>query len=207
MRELILDERGTWPLIWCLLLLALLNTSWVSTNTNIQTTIVSDINLQESLEIAAKAAANQVNPQSEASGDPRIDPDKAHNTFKKFLARNLGLNENTLEPLPGSSVKRPDYTLAVYNIDNTYSSTGAVAGKLYKFQNGSLTTLQYTPSGNPYMFGINDAEVTPGVAGVFNCTMDRPAVIASLSTELNRMMGTGQIVINRWVPAKIEKIN
>lgn len=207
MRGSILDEKGHWPLIWCLMLLALLNTAWVSTNTNIQTTTVSNINLQETLEIGAKAAANQVTPQSEASGDPRIDPDRAHDTFKKFLAKNLGLNENTLEPLPGSSVKRPDYTLAVYNMDNDYSSTGAIAGKLYKFQNGGLTTLQYTPTVNPYMFGINNAEVTPGVAGVINCTMDRPAVIVSLSTELNRMMGSKQIVINRWVPAKIEKIN
>ncbi|WP_449241471.1 hypothetical protein [Desulfoscipio gibsoniae] len=205
MKGLFLNQNGSWPLVFCLIMLPFLILAWMANNTQVQTNTAGDFDIQRGLEAAARAAAYQVTPDSQASGDPRIKADTAHTIFRKYIANNLGLDENSMEPLPGSMIKRPDYTLVVYNIDDAYSLSGAPVGKLYRFHSGTLTTISFTPTGNPYLFGINDANITPGVSGTLNCTVDRPAVIVSLSAELDRIMGKDQIIINRWVATKIVK--
>lgn len=207
MRGLIRNEKGSWPLVYSLIVIPLMMLLWVANNTQVQSTTASDLDIQPALALAARAAALQVVPVSSASNNPRVHADNAHITFKKILAKNLGLDEVTLNPLTGSNVKRPDYTFLVYNVDETYSGDGANGGKIYIFQNGILNAFTFSPTGTPYLFGINNAEITPGVAGTLNCTMDYPGVLVSLSSELNRVMGKDPIIVNRWAAAKLVRVN
>ncbi|ABO49495.1 conserved hypothetical protein [Desulforamulus reducens MI-1] len=180
---------------------------WVSNNTQIHSTTASDLDIQPALALAARSAAGQVVPVSNASNNPRVHADNAHSTFKKILAKNLGLDEVTLNPLPGSNIKRPDYTFVVYNVDETFNIDGANGGKVYKFQNGILNTFTFSPTGTSYLFGVDNANISPGVAGTLKCKMDSPGVVVSMSAELNRVMGKDPIIVNRWAAAKLVKVN
>lgn len=61
--------------------------------------------VKEGLNRAVKAAALAINENEQlAEGIFMIDPIRAEVNFKQILAENIGLNEITLEPLPGGSL-------------------------------------------------------------------------------------------------------
>jgi hypothetical protein len=197
------NQRGDTTMLFCLLILFLLVTIWLFGLVNIQTTTASDASVLNALEIAARSAASQIVPESMAAGNPRINAEQANTVFKQMLAANLGLDPVTLNPLPGSMIKRPDYSLAVYNIDGTYAGSGAPAGKIYTFSGGTLNTQNYYPSGTSFLFGVRPANIRPGSSGDIECTLKYPGVVASIKADMQNIAGTQTVTINRWVAAKI----
>lgn len=205
--NLLQNERGNISLVFTLLILVLLFTLFVIVNTMVLTTTAGDVDVLRGLEKAARSAAMQVTSDSQAAGEPRVNADVAHSVFRRQLSNNLGLDPATLNPLTGAMVSRPDYTFVVYNVNGNFVSGGAPAGKKYTFSGGTLTTQTFSPSGSSYMFGVSSGTVSPGIPGPINCTLDRPGVVASISADVNRLIGKDRITVNRWVAAKVVKIN
>lgn len=202
------EQRGSVSLVWLLLILPLLLLVWTAQTTVTQVVSAGDVDLQRGLEAAVRAAAMRVTADSQAAGDPRVHADQAHATFRGVLAANLGLDPTTLVPLPGSAFSsRPDYGFAVYNVDGTWAAGGAPAGRKYRFSGGTLTVADFGPSGGCWRFGIVVGDVLPGSSGTFDCTLDRPGTVASVSVGLNRAMGRDPVVLNRWLAAKVVKVN
>ncbi|MBC7325082.1 MAG: hypothetical protein H5T99_07195 [Moorella sp. (in: Bacteria)] len=151
-----------------------------------------------------KASAMMVIDSSQAAGRPKINVSSAHTAFKKELAANLGLNENTLQPLAGSAMKSaPDYVLMVYNGDSDYAIFGGIKACKYQYTGGTLTTTYPNISGFPYRFGVNASDVVPGGGGTYNVTLDMPGAVAVINTSVRKVLGRDALSPVRYAAAKI----
>ncbi|MBA1336515.1 MAG: hypothetical protein HPY66_2950 [Firmicutes bacterium] len=84
-----------------------------------------------------------------ADGVFLIDPDAAQDNFRAVLAHNLGLDETTLEPLPGSILSgRPEIKeLAVEN-DYPSSYVSTTLGRAYSIEHPSvIAVVEFTVRG------------------------------------------------------------
>ncbi|MGI9862539.1 hypothetical protein SDD30_14255 [Moorella naiadis] len=172
--------------------------------TSTQVVTESDISIQEGVALAAKAAAETVNPVSQANGTPRINSDGAHNAFRYVLARNLGLDQNTLAPLANSPYATPPrYWLVVYNGDDTYSSSGAQGARIYVFDgsNAASSSLPYT--GFPAYFSINSSGITTGQGGIATVMLPTPGVVALVEIKAKNILGQTPLITQRWAAARI----
>jgi hypothetical protein len=126
------SQKGAAPLMLLILfpLMILLTTSAISM---VNTTTVSDIDIQNGVAVACKNAAMRVNSQAQAKGIIRIDPANAHESFRKGLAQNLGLDQNTLEPITEQYTQKPKYWFLVYNGYDDYG----YRARLYQFKGNS----------------------------------------------------------------------
>lgn len=85
--------------------------------------------IKEGLNRAVKAASLAINENEQlAEGIFTIDSDRAEVNFKQILAENIGLNEVTLEPLPGGSLVTEKPDIIEFVVENAtpatyYSST------------------------------------------------------------------------------------
>ncbi|AKX95732.1 hypothetical protein MTHERMOG20_23440 [Moorella thermoacetica] len=202
LKRLLKDQRGP-ALIWFLIFLPVLMLGMAYLADYTQATTESDIDVQRALEMAVRAAAMQVTPDSQAAGHPRINIVAANIAFRRELASNLGLDANTLAPLKGSAMKtRPDYTLVVYNGDDTYAAGGALEAYKYVFS-GGLTGGMMAAAGFPYTFGITSSDVLPGGGGTLQTSLDMPGVVAVISTSVTKILGKSSITPVRWAAAKI----
>ncbi|MEW8958697.1 MAG: hypothetical protein AB2448_06240 [Moorella sp. (in: firmicutes)] len=202
MKRFLKDWRGA-ALVWFLILLPVFVLSMAYLADYIQATTESDIDVQRALEMAVRAAAMQVTPDSQANGRPRINTAAAHAVFRRKLAENLGLDPNTLTPLKGSAMKtRPDYVLVVYNGDDAYAAGGALAAYKYVFS-GGLTGGMMAVAGFPYTFGITSSDVLPGGGGTLQTSLDMPGVVAVINTSVTKILGKSSITPVRWAAAKI----
>ncbi|MDK2816249.1 MAG: hypothetical protein PWR22_878 [Moorella sp. (in: firmicutes)] len=203
LKRLLKDRRGA-ALIWFLVFLPVLMLAMAYLADYTQATTESDIDVQRALEMAVRAAAMQVTPDSQANGQPRINTAAAHAVFRRKLAENLGLDPNTLTPLKGSAMKtRPDYVLVVYNGDDAYAAGGAQAAYKYVFSGGSLGGGVMAAAGFPYIFGITSSDVLPSGGGTLQTSLDMPGVVAVINTSVNKILGKTSITPVRWAAAKI----
>ncbi|GBF32818.1 hypothetical protein DCCM_1014 [Desulfocucumis palustris] len=181
----------------------------------------ADIDLQEAVADACKAAAQQVEPRSEADGYPLIETEKAHDAFRYVLALNLNLDETTLEPRANSMVKNtPGYNFIVYNgfdyyEDETYiggpggelASTGAKAYTQYIFSGGALSRddspdpgfIPNLPGNWPRTFNINNA----GGSMVFRVELPNCGVVAVVNADLVEVLGKDPVNATRWASAAL----
>lgn len=157
-----------------------------------------DIDLGQAVSEAVRAAAMCVDDASQASGTPRIDPDRAHLTFRTILAKNLGLSEVTLEPLPGSGMKSvPSYVLLVYNGDDTYMP----AAREYSFLNGFYNQADMSLTGFPQDFAVGKDSIAPGT-GEITTTLRSPGCVAVVRDKTMPVL-TGNAEPVRWAAARI----
>jgi len=168
--ELILNERGAVGTVMLLLLIPLFIVGLLLTIEHPRLVHGADIDLGQAVADATRAAAMCVDERSQANGQPRIDPDRAHETFRRMLARNLGLSDVTLEPLPGSGMKTaPSYVLVVYNGDDTWTPGAREYG------DGGSVDLPYY--GFPQTFAINTDSIAYG-SGERSVTLRAPGCVA-----------------------------
>ena len=199
-------EQGA-SVVWFLLvsiMLVLITVNRIEYN---QAVTHIEVDLQETLKKAVKAAAGQVSEKSQANGDPRIESERANEAFRLILAKNLKLNPITLQPQPRSPLtEAPDYKLLVYNGDDAYVATGARAAYLYDFSGGTLSSYPLSGFGFPKQFAVSDFDINYGAGGAFEITFTTPGCIAVLQAGIKSVTGN-EIRPVRWAPAAIHISN
>lgn len=200
MKGLTRDERG-FVSIFLVILLPMLAFLIAGTAQYTRFVTESYADLGQAVAEAARAAASCVVERSQAEGDPRIDPDRADMVFVSVLAKNLGLDPVSLEPLPNSGLaKTPSYILVVYNGDDRY----APAGKKYIFDGISLAVVDLAVAGFPQGFAVSKNDVVPGGAGARVTTLEMPGVVAVVTSRAKGVMGSDADT-TRWAAARIVK--
>ncbi|MTI84368.1 MAG: hypothetical protein FH756_10785 [Firmicutes bacterium] len=202
-RNILKDQRGVSPLMLLIIFLPLLIFTTTYSVTTTQGVTTYDIDLQNAVEVSARAAAQQVTDDSQASGTPRIHTANAHTIFRQELARNMGLNEADLTPLAGSNIGQPNYVFIVYNTDVTFAASGAELAQKYVFSYGSLTNSALFPAGNPTSFVVSDTDITLGDVGAITTTLEKPAVVAVVNADMKRAIGTDPVNMSRWMAVRL----
>lgn len=155
----------------------------------------ADVVLKNGTVLAAKAAANQYEIETESNNDnielPIIDFQKAKNSFESILAANLEL-DNNLDPENFSSfVGKPSYTLLIYNGQSKYNSIPP--GIVYNYKDGKITENCLNQEGFPGIFTIaNEIEVV----------LDSPGVIAVVEAVPQLISGQNKPCA-RWAAARL----
>jgi len=191
-RGLARDEKGAAVTALLLLLVPLLLAGIVLSVETPRFLRAADPDVGDAVVQAVRAAAMCVDGASQANGDPRIDPDRAHEVFRRILARNLCLSEATLEPLSGSALASvPVYELVVFNGENPF----VPAGRAYP--GGEHLT------GNlPLAFWVGDLYVTPGGVGT-EIVLDAPGCVAVVKATVLPVFGSRGSEVVRWASAKV----
>lgn len=199
-RKVLADNRGSAITVFILVLLPLLILYIVCSAEISRNTTAADVDLQGAVTLAVKGAAQSVNAASQAAGDLKIDPSRANQNFKKILARNLGFNEETWQPLTGAGVVKLNYHLLVYNGSAGY---GVPAGSLYSIVEGIQSESGLAEAGLPYDFGIGENQFCPLSSAVKKVVLDKPGCIAIVEAEISPAMANKGPVAVRWAAAKI----
>jgi hypothetical protein len=190
--------------IWVLLFIPIFAGIAIFTLTHTQAVTGADINLQGAINSAVTAAAGQVTDDSQAAGTPKIHSDRAHAAFRAELARNLGLNETTMQPLTGSMVASPpEYCFIVYNGDAAFALGGALRAVKYSLQGGVLSSGPFIANGFPCNYTISENNILLGSGGSIDVTLDYPGVIAVLKIKQASVYGNEDLNIVRWGSAKV----
>jgi hypothetical protein len=171
------------------------------------TVTVSDINVQDSLASACKAAAGQIIDAAQANGTPRIDSQNALNEFETSLEENLGLgngsNGSPMMPIANSHYTgTPQAWLVVYNGDSNYAPEGDECD--YWSISGSTATPEsiQAPSGFPATFYVTDTGINTS-SGVYEVTLNSPGVAAVIQIQKVQILGNVPVVVSRWASARI----
>lgn len=135
---------------------------------------------------ATRFAAMCVDARSQAHGDPRIDPDRAHSAFQRYLSRNVRLSR-----LDG-------YILVVHNGPNEF---GFPEAREYVWEGGTVSVANRPFSDGA--FGVGDFYVAPGL-GERTVTLDGPGCMAVVRGKVTPTVGESAPVI-RWAAAKLKK--
>lgn len=192
MRGLTRDEKGAVITVLLLILVPLLLAGIVLSVETPRLVRAADPDLGDAVAQAVRAAATCVDDASQANGDPRIDPDRAHEMFRRTLARNLCLSDVTLEPLPGSALaSTPVYELVVFNGDNPFVPTGKA------YPGGGLLTGDL-----PAAFAVGDMYVTPGGSGT-EVVLDAPGCVAVVKAVALPVFGFQGGEVVRWASGKV----
>jgi len=203
-KGLIHNNEDGFVVIWVLLFIPIFIGITIFTLTHTQVVTGADIDLQGAINSAVTAAAGQVTDDSQAAGTPKIHSARAHTAFRTELARNLGLNENTMQPLSGSMIASlPDYVFIIYNGDDTFSTRGALRATKYSFQGGTLSSGSLITSGFPCSYTISDNNILLGTGGSIDVNLDYPGVIAVMRITQASIYGNEDLNIVRWGSAKV----
>jgi len=156
----------------------------------------ADIDLGQAVAEATRSAAMCVDETSQANGQPRIDPVRANQTFRRVLARNLGLNEVDLSPLPGSGMKvAPAFVLVVYNGDDAFG----LGSKEFSDSNAAGTEIP--GNGFPQEFGLAEGNIVYG-PGTRSVVLDSPGCVAVVRDSIKPIFSHDTEAV-RWASAKI----
>lgn len=204
-RRLLRDERGFATGLIFLILVGLLIAVITGSASSVQSVTVSDVDLQEAVACAVKAAAMSVSAESQAEGKPRIRSASAHAAFRDALARNMGLDPATLVPLPGSMyAAAPRYWLVVYNgYDDYAASDGAEGARLYCFNGSTVSESGMAFFGFPAFFAVSSSGIVQGSGGVFTVELRSPGAVALVEAEAKKIVGDVSIRAQRWASARI----
>ena len=189
-------------MLWMLIAVPLLLLTVTYSLVTVQTVTASDIDLQQAVELAAKAAAMQVTEESQAEGSPVINNTSAHTIFRDIMAENIDLNLD-MTPMPGSMAGSVlDYVLVVYNGNNTFAPQ-APAGYHYSLINGSFNEQSIAGSEFPATFSVDKGSIVPGAGGRIEVTLDAPGVIAVANFSTKEIIGNTSVEPVRWAAAKV----
>lgn len=189
-----------WFLVWAALLM--MATATAVTFARVEG--AASVDVRQALESAAKTAATRaVTAQSQANGDPRLDPHVVHDEFVAELARNLGLEPGTLLPLPGSGIESVQYVLLVYNGEAKY---GLTAGRRFTVSGtGPPLVDELTGTGFPATFDVSATGIVPGPGTGIRVELPEPGVIAMVTVKLAPVIGREEDQVLRWVSARVHK--
>jgi len=194
-KELIRDQRG-FVTVLLLILIPLLLVAAVGSTETARLNSGSNIDVQGALDQAVKAAAMCVDPSSQANGDPRIDPDKAHAQFRYYLAANLKL-DSSLNPVQGSRVtETPAYTFVVVNGANDY----VPEGRVYSCD-GVCSENDFVVS-LPQTFSVSD-DIYIGSGGLRDITVKSPTCIALVKSRVKPVFTDRSDMTARWSASRI----
>ncbi|MGD0620949.1 MAG: hypothetical protein ABSA82_00565 [Thermacetogeniaceae bacterium] len=196
------DQRGDALIIFLILLpmLMLIITASIEIT---DTVTVADIDVQENLASACKAAASQISDASQANATPRIKDANAVNAFESSLEYNLRL-DNTMTPLPNTHyLNPPQFWLLIYNGDSDFASDGANLVDYYYFDGTNLNTESISaPSGFPAVFYASTTGVNTS-GGAYQVTLNTPGVVAVIQIQKKNVLGDVPVVTQRWAAARI----
>jgi hypothetical protein len=202
-KNIIKDEGG---FIYVLALLIIFPVCILCTTALINTgnlITAGDIDSQEGLASACKAAAMQLDTEAQANGLVRIRSDGAHEQFRVALMENLGLEDDggTLKSAGGMYEGSIDYVFLVYNGYDDYKMEGCESYKLYA--NGDSMNFDYTEL--PRTFSIKEGAILNSEDGDQTVTLETPGVIAVIKAECVRIGGDEdkKLNINRWASARV----
>jgi hypothetical protein len=182
------SEKGNALTVAFLIILPLIVIFTIASLDHATAVFKADLDIQQALNDACRSAALCVDPLSQAYNNPMLEPDKAHEVFKKVLASNLGLNEDlTLNDT--SSIKDINYRLFIVNGENDY---GILQGKMYPSEMEFETSLPYT---------ITQDDL--GIEEEINIKLDSPGCIAIVTATLEPILGQQETTATRWSSAKI----
>lgn len=203
-RKTLEDERGFYGVIFTLVAVPVLLAALVSASGMFSSVYTSDVDAQEALAFAVKAAAMQVLPAAQAAGDRHISSAGAHGAFRAALAANMGLDPSNLQPLAGSPyASAPKYWLVVYNGDDRYASQGALGARLYQFNGSAVTESAFPYAGFPARFAISDSGIVSGSGGTRTVKLDTQGAVALVEVSARRVLGTDPITLRRWAAARV----
>lgn len=203
MKKLILDKRGNAFTVALMLMIPVFVAGLMLTIEQPRMIHGSDNDLQHAVAEATRAAAMCVNEVAQANNVISIDPDRAHETFRRILAYNLGLSDVTMEALPSSGMSgKPSYVLVVYNGDATYAP-GATE---YSFIDGNITENSLPSDGLPKKFAI-DVDSISYDKGDRTVTLDSPGCVAVIRESIKPVATTKSVEAIRWASAKVININ
>lgn len=178
------DDRGTASLVLLLILFPLFLVGILLVTEQPRWVHGTDPDLGRSVAEAARYAAMSVDAKSQAHGDPRIDPDRAHDAFRQFVSRNVRL----AEPYK--------YILVVYNGPNEFDLPETQA---YVWEGGTVETVSM---GNvDGTFAVGDFYVVPGL-GERSVTLDRPGCVAVVRANIKPTVGEPGAAV-RWASAQL----
>lgn len=182
------DERGIAVLLMALIMIPLLLAVMAGSSTFVTSVTSADVDMQEAVAFACKAAALNVVQAAQARGEIRIDSARAHAAFRDTLARNMGLNTATLRPLSNSlCASSPRYWLVVYNGYNDFK--GAFGARYYCFDGRTVSESPFPYTGFPAFFAVSQTGITSGKGGVFTVCLETPGVVALVECEAKRIIG------------------
>jgi Flp pilus assembly protein TadG len=198
------DQRGNALIIFLIMvpMLILIITASIEIT---DTVTVADVDIQESLASACKAAAIQISDASQANGTPRINDARAVTAFENSLAYNLRLTDDgTLTPLLNTHyLSPPQFWLLIYNGDSDFAYDGANLASYYYFDGTNLNT-ESPPaaSGFPATFYASTTGVNNS-GGAYEVTLPSSGVVAVIQIEKKRVLGNVPVVTQRWASARI----
>lgn len=201
--EVLKKDDGVALLFFVLIIFPLLVFGLIMPTETIQSSD-STQDLHKVVTVAVRSGAHMITPKSQAVADPRIDPDKAHSVFRSFLAKNLGLYEDTLAPLPYSSVAAPiEYHFFVYNGNSAY---GVPVGYLYRWANGTLSVQPVQEAGFPFTVGINEEGDIVFGNGAKRVILNEPGAVGVVRAELQTIFVRDKPTAVRWASATVKKV-
>lgn len=167
----------------------------VETNSKIT---ASDVVTQQAIDQAARAAAMSVNEKSQAEGEPMVDPEMAIERFKTEFARNLRLDEDTMEPLSGSRLaEEPMFQLVIVNGDNPYTESGYA----YTYD-GGMDEETLTFSDLPVSLYLTDDGISLS-SGEVESVFTRPGCAVFVKAKAKNLFNDKTTEVTRWAAARI----
>lgn len=180
------NEKGAANLVLLLIMIPLFVAGILLVSEHPRWVHGADPDLGRTVAEATRFAAMSVDARSQAHGDPRIDPDRAHESFHRFLSRNVRLSQ-----LDG-------YILVVHNGPNEFGFPEATE---YVWEGGNVNAADLLFSDGT--FGVGDFYVAPG-AGERSVTLDGPGCVTVVRGKVTPTVGDPAPVI-RWAAATLKK--
>jgi hypothetical protein len=199
--KLLRDRRGNILIIFLILiplLIAIITASIEITDT----VTVADVDVQDGLASACKAAAGQISDASQANATPRINSANALSAFESSLEYNLRLDD-TMTPLPNTHyLNPPRFWLLIYNGYSDYAYDGADLADYYYFDGTSLSSESISASGLPSSFYASGTGINTS-SGDYEVNLSSPGVIAVIQIQKKNILGNVPVVVTRWAAARI----
>jgi hypothetical protein len=163
---------------------------------------VSDVDVQESLASACKAAAGQISDASQANATPRIKSANALSAFENSLEYNLRL-DRTMTPLPNTHyLNPPQFWLLIYNGYSDFAYDGADLADYYYFDGANLNNESISASGLPSTFYASGTGINTS-SGDYEVNLSSPGVVAVVQIQKKNILGDVPVVATRWAAARI----
>lgn len=168
-------------------------------------------NLEAALKNSVKAACAQVDPESQAHGEPRIAYNRAVDTIVYFMQENLKLGDDypgENHPIFGDL----EYWIVVYNGDNTYTGGDEFKVKPYYFTSNGIEKSSWyeefsDEEKSELVVKVTDkglqSESYEGSSKVVRLT--EPGIIVLVKTEIKPIYGGKPWPVSRWMSAKIHR--
>lgn len=204
------SEKGAVLTVVVLILIPLLLATFIFIPELKRTYFASDNKLQNAVSLATKDAANMVDPESQAQGNPHIAYEKARNQLIDKLQYNLALNTD----MSGKNVsifKSLKYWVLIYNGDTQYKgydeNNKVVSYAFYTNQNGAEeSVIDNSITGFTQTLYISDTGIsdTQTVNSVL-VTLTEPGVLTVVQGETKQIFTKETKLTTRWAYANITK--